>query len=222
MQISLPCTCNDAPVCNKRFSVWLRVGTFSVKTVSPSAKSPAKSTALFTCAEGTSDVTWHPERREGSISNSIPFPVANLAPNCDNGCKTLAMGRRERDWSPTNLASTPSPAQSPAKSRAVVPLLLQSRTVFAVGVAMGTMCAVLPEIVIFAPSFRKQRTVDITSLHGERFLTRHSPSAIAAKISALWERDLSPQDTLVFIANCEVKLIIAKKCFQRFRGEKVL
>ena len=37
-------------------SVWSRVGSGSITTVSPGACSPASSTADFTCAEGTGGV----------------------------------------------------------------------------------------------------------------------------------------------------------------------
>ncbi len=42
-----------APKCRIRFSVWSRVGRFSMTVVSPGALSPASRIADFTCADGT-------------------------------------------------------------------------------------------------------------------------------------------------------------------------
>ena len=43
----------SAPICSSAISVWSRVRTFSITSVSPSANSPARRTADFTCALAT-------------------------------------------------------------------------------------------------------------------------------------------------------------------------
>ncbi len=98
--------------------------------VSPSEKSPASRTALFTCALATSDET-APARSlppgRTSTGGRPLAPVATSAPSSRSGLATRSIGRRESDASPISVAWICAPASSPVKSRMVVPELPQSR-----------------------------------------------------------------------------------------------
>src|SRR5207237_113732 len=74
----VPRTATGTPICRSIRSVWSRLRAGSVKLVSPSAKSPASSTALFTWALATSDDT-APARTAPPLSTTTggcpPSPV---------------------------------------------------------------------------------------------------------------------------------------------------
>ena len=103
-------------------SVWVRVAMGSTYCVSPSAKSPASSTALLTWAELTLAVSRLPTSLDGWMVNNCPSWVVKRAPSSVRGSITLFIGRLVRLWSPTNVAVMPRPATTPASKRAVVPL----------------------------------------------------------------------------------------------------
>ena len=123
-----PSTEMSAPMAESMRSVWSRDFCGSVTRVSPSAESPARRTALFTCAEATRSVTSAPCRGAGyTYTGARPADVRTSAPRWDKGRATRSMGREERDSSPTNFASIPFPAAKPIKRRMVVPEFPQLR-----------------------------------------------------------------------------------------------
>jgi hypothetical protein len=180
-------------------SVWSRVGSRSITTVSPGAFSPASSTADFTCALGTGTVycTGRGFAAPTSTSGSRPprRPWA-CAPNSASGSVTRPMGRDRRLASPLKVALRSEVAIAPMINRTPVPELPQSIT------SSGsrkpptpTPCTVhspAPTCVTVAPKARIARPVSSTSCPSRRPVIRVSPTQSAPRISDRCETDLSP------------------------------
>ena len=118
-------------------SVWSRVATASRTVVRPSARSPARRIADFTCALGTGrrdvdrperGVTDHGQGRKGIVRRAW-----SAAPIERSGSMIRATGRRRNEASPSRTAVIGRPARIPANRRRLVPELPQSRA--AVGLA---------------------------------------------------------------------------------------
>ena len=112
-------------------SVWSRVGSFSITTVSPGAFSPASSTADFTCAEGTGVVycTGIGFAAPVSVIGSRPprRPRAS-APKSARGSVIRPIGRPRRLASPVKVAVMSVVAIAPMTRRTPVPELPWSIT----------------------------------------------------------------------------------------------
>lgn len=179
-------------------SVWLRDLTFSVIFIVPPDTSAANNNAPLTCADAVS--------KDNSLSSctQVLSPVTKRAlsvfrmsnPISRNGRITLSIGRRDKEASPLNTALIPSPAATPASSRAVVPLFPQSSTrgSFREGRALsGYTVTDVPRKTKSAPIFFRQSAVDSVSLQMQAFSISVVPSASAPQINARWVIDLSPK-----------------------------
>ena len=197
-RISFPSVFIRAPRWLNMISVWLRDLTFSVIFIVPPDTSAANNSAPLTCADEVS--------KDNSLSSrtQVLSPVTKRAlsvfrmsnPISRNGRITLSIGRRDKEASPLNTALIPSPAATPASSRAVVPLFPQSSTrgSFREGRALsGYTVTDVPRKTKSAPIFFRQSAVDSVSLQMQAFSISVVPSASAPQINARWVIDLSPK-----------------------------
>jgi len=138
----------------------------------------------------------HPERgctpgaetTTGAVSASLR---ATEAPRALKGATRRRIGRARSDVSPVSVETNGRPANAPAISRNVVPELPQSNF------ALGVVQPVTPGDLTTSPENstprpRSRSSVEETSAPGPRPDTQLSPSAIAARISARCDSDLSP------------------------------
>ena len=103
-------TWTRAPAAASRCSVWSRVGTGSSTVVSPPrARSPASSTADFTCALATGSSYEVGRSSAPSIRNgACPSLVSIPAPIPRSGSAIRSIGRRESESSPVSSKDRPS------------------------------------------------------------------------------------------------------------------
>ena len=181
------------------FSVWSRVASPSITTVSPGAERPAMSAADFTCADGTggSNTMGIGSRAPASVSGKRPSVEDSVrAPIRSSGSSTRRIGRLRKEASPSNVAVTGQPATAPSMSRQPVPELPKSSTV--AGSAKPptptpwTSHSPAPRRSTTAPSARSTFAVLSTSSPSSNPPMRVAPTASAPRISARCEIDLSP------------------------------
>ena len=185
------------PKAGSRRSVWSRLGAGSLTVVTPSASSPASSTAVFTCAlaTGRSQVMGRrvpPSRVRGGLP-SMPWAPAPMA---RSGAATRSTGRRQRDASPVRVLRNGLPASAPASMRRVEPEFPQSRA--SSGRLPGFRAAAVDrDLASLATDQRprarpRQARVEAQSAAEEKFVRRVWPWARPPRIARRWERDLSP------------------------------
>ena len=128
------------------------------------------------------------------VSGAWPSVVSSVAPIARSGAATRSSGRRLSDSSPVSVARNGRPASGPASMRIVEPELPASSTL-----AGARQPSSPPRIVTRAPSRstltpspRRQPSVEAQSAASEKLPMRVSPSAIAPRIAARCEMDLSP------------------------------
>ena len=133
-----------------------------------------------------------PSTRTGSRSGSPAYVIR--APIACRGYTTRSMGRAPREASPLNSASIPRPASNPVRSRAVVPLLPQSRGWLALfqDTGPGTRSVPSPTSSKVAPSARKHDIVLATSRDDGTPARIDSPSARVERRTNRCAIDLSP------------------------------
>ena len=125
-----PSRSSGTPAASSIRSVWSRDGTGSCTQVVPSAKRPASSRQLFTCALATS--RWCSMPRSGAppltTSGGVPpGAVKTWAPIARSGRAMRVIGRPRSDSSPSSTTwSMGCPTRIPAKRRISVPALAQS------------------------------------------------------------------------------------------------
>ena len=193
-----PQVCMSAPNNDNIISVWLRVVIFSITVVAPCANNPAKSNALFTCADGFLRLNSLPRKPLFFlILNKQPCSKTTFAPIALNSSATFCIGRRDKLWSPINVASTLSPATTPAKRRAVVALFLQSKTTSFVAFLIGRIIVLPTRNSNDAPSAVKQSAVAKVSALSPALYTVQPQSLNAPQIKALCVTDLSPKPTSI-------------------------
>ncbi len=110
--------------------MWSRVSAGSTTVVGPSAKRPARSTAVLTWALGTggSKLIARRGRRPSIVIGAVPSgPSRTAAPIAWSGAAMRRIGRRIREASPSSEAVIGCPAMAPASIRIVLPELPQSR-----------------------------------------------------------------------------------------------
>ena len=188
-----------APNSASMFSVWSRVMCFSRTVVFPGAPSPASKIADLTCAEANSGAT---SKGRGCAAPVIvngrrPVPLSSIwAPVCASGCVTRAIGRRVNEASPVNSADMPAPATTPITRRAPVPELPKSSAWVGVlkpaGPQPPTSQTPSPRLQTVAPNWRMAWAVASTSSPSKSPVMRLVPVAMAARISARCDIDLSP------------------------------
>ena len=213
------CTCTShpsarmrAPIAASMRSVWSRESSGSQTTVSPSAPSAARMSALLTCALATLVSTRQPCRRAGRTSTGArPPSVAMSAPKRRSGAATRSIGREEREASPVSRTCTPRPAASPISRRMVVPLLPQSSEASR-NVSAPQMCMRSPSVSTVAPSARIHAAVERQSSPRRAPVISASPSATALNMIARWVIDLSPG-----MENSPVKFVLGNIFMQALR-----
>ena len=184
-------------------SVWLREGAGSVTVVVPSAKVPARSTAVFSWAEAMGLAYSMARRRR------VPCTVmgrcsgdsgSKVAPIFASGATMRRMGRFCRLASPVMVTAMSHGATTPMSRRAVVPELPQSMG------AAGWLGPSAPQPVTVpasvpsgcrssatvAPRASTARMEARTSSESSTPVRCEVPSAMAAKSTARCEMDLSP------------------------------
>ena len=179
-------------------SLWSRLGAGSEISVVPSACSPARSSAVFTCALATVNRWVAPTRPPprtmsgGSVPSARP---SSCAPMARNGATTRPIGRRASESSPVSTLKKGRPARRPLSRRMVVPELPQSTTPVG-SVNAATPCPETvtadPEMLLRTPSRVRAPRVRNTSSPPARPATRDRPSAMAANSSARCDMPLSP------------------------------
>ncbi len=172
---------------------------FSRTIVCPDAPRPASKIADLTCAEANSGVTSTGRGLAAPVivSGRRPVPLSSIcAPVCASGCVTRAIGRRDRDASPVNSADMPAPAMTPIIRRAPVPELAKSSARAGVlrppGPHPMTSQTPPPKFDTSAPNWRMASAVASTSSPSNRPVMRLVPVAMADRIRARCDIDLSP------------------------------
>ena len=122
------------------------------------------------------------------------MPLAK-APMARSGAATRSTGRRQSDSSPVRTERKGRPASAPASMRRVEPELPASRgsaEARQLSAPRPTIRTVSPSRSMSTPRLRRQARVEAQSAALEKPRMRVSPRAIAPRIAARWEIDLSP------------------------------
>ena len=164
--------------------------TASESDVVPSACSPAKSTAVFTCALGIGVVkSMALSGVPVIVIGACPSVSSSFAPICLSGLRMRSIGRSVSEWSPISVNIPRCGAISPESMRIVEPELPQSSG--AEGwwklppTPVTSMAAVAPSPVrtTFAPRASMQPSEECGSAPVEKFVSREVPSARQASIA---------------------------------------
>ena len=121
-----PSSTTCTPIERNISSVWSRETAGCSSVVSPSANSPARSSALFTCADATGmrySMPWRAPPRNVSGASLPPSRPSTSAPIRRSGSTMRAIGRERIERSPVITDMNGWPASTPAIRRVVVPLL---------------------------------------------------------------------------------------------------